>query len=191
MLNFDDNDWLKITDNNFNCNLLYFQHEKNIEIEEEPIKNSYEEIDSNDPIEFLKLFITDEILEEIKDQTNIYASQIIIGPQTKYSLNQRLSEITLDEIKVYIGITLWMGIHSNAYYQDNWAKGDDLKSTQFNKFMSKNKFVIISKYFHLANNNEGNHNDPLKKVRPFVELCNTKWKEAYENPGKKLVIMKQ
>ena len=48
--------------------------------------------------------------------------------------------------------------------------------------------MFISKYLHLATNNEWNYNDPLKKSSDICCFRNKMWKEAYKNPGNKIVV---
>jgi hypothetical protein len=68
-----------------------------------------------DPYDFYKLFVTDDIIEHIAEQTNPYAQQQLRhkGPfQSKKS--KPWAPTNTEEIEHFFGIILWMGLLKNS-----------------------------------------------------------------------------
>ena len=100
--------------------------------------------------------------------TNLYADQIKNGtiPNRPHSRLNRFKLFTDKDIKTYIALILWMGIHSNKVIQDNWSY-DILHETNFGKYLSYNRFLLIHRCFHLNDNETPDLNDPIYKLRPL------------------------
>ncbi|KAJ8910639.1 hypothetical protein NQ315_012507 [Exocentrus adspersus] len=76
------------------------------------------DIDST-PYKLFNLLITDEILDSITFQTNLYAEQ------EHQKTNKRYSQATVSEIKTFIGLNLLMGIKKSPSYRDYWSELKD------------------------------------------------------------------
>ena len=79
------------------------------------------------PIDFSKIFIDDEIMNIIVEQTNVYAFQKALGlgsgpnePNENHYL-AKWQEVTLDEIKVFLACVLNMGLVSKNNMKDYWV----------------------------------------------------------------------
>ncbi len=66
---------------------------------------------SNDPVSFLHILLTVEMLERFVDETNAYAVD---------SETQNWKQLTVMEFKLYIGIVLFMGVLRLATRRDYW-----------------------------------------------------------------------
>jgi hypothetical protein len=54
--------------------------------------------------------------------------------------------------------------------------------------MSRNKFVLLNKFFHVSDNNDPtNKDDPLRKIRNFVNICNNNFKVSFK-PSENLTV---
>ena len=75
------------------------------------------------PLHFFQLFITDEILDDVVAQTQLYANQFIvahtIGPRSR--VQQWLQqEFSRDELKRFIALIIVMGLVNLPQIEDHW-----------------------------------------------------------------------
>ena len=65
------------------------------------------------PLEFLDLYLTDQIMEHIVLETNLYAEQYIASnadSMSEHSNARSWEETTVNEMKTFIGLILLMGV---------------------------------------------------------------------------------
>ena len=67
------------------------------------------------PLEVFKLFFTSTIIEEIVDQTNRYAEEVM-GAEAYVSWKTILEE----DIRAFIGFSILMGINQQSSMDDYW-----------------------------------------------------------------------
>lgn len=91
------------------------------------------------PLAFWKLFVTDDIIQRITDQSNSYAETI----QTKH----KHSIFTFDEILAFIGIIIFMGINVIGDRHRYCQKGP-LHNSYVASVMSRWRFDWILRCFH-------------------------------------------
>jgi len=143
------------------------------------------------PLSLFKLFFTDQLIDEMVNQTNMYALQCKKSKEIhlkKYP-SARLNywkDLNRDDIFVFIGLIIIMGIHKNTEYSDNWSK-DPLLSTKFSKYMPRNKFQLLQRYLHLDNNDDNENLGRLKKVKNFTNYLQEKWRFYYQ-PNQNICI---
>lgn len=83
------------------------------------LKNLPSHINSDSkPIDFFNLFFPEDFVQLLVDQTNLYAEQTIIELANKKQIKpfSRLfawKKVDKGDIKLYIGMVLWMGLISN------------------------------------------------------------------------------
>ena len=107
------------------------------------------------------MFINDEILEYISEQTNIYAMQT----------DGKELGITQSDIEQFIGIQLFTGIYSCPSYRMYWQNTSRFSAIA--DVMPRNKFEKLLRYSHYNNNADAKPRDhpeydPLFKVQPLV-----------------------
>ena len=111
------------------------------------------------PLEYFKLFVTDELVNDIVLQTNLY------------SVQQKLQSVstTSAEIEQYIGMHLLMGINRLPSYKMYWS--DYMRFPAVANVMSRNRFESVRRYLHFADNStyDPNTSGKLFKVRPILE----------------------
>jgi len=101
-----------------------------------------------EPIEILRLFLTDSLLKTITDNTNEYATQKLA--EEKRSGGRQWEEVVLEDISRWLGIVLYMGVHSSPSVADYW-KHDGLNPAHpIAQFMSQTRFEQIKRYFHVS-----------------------------------------
>ena len=132
-------------------------------------------------LDFFQMYLTDEIFEVMVNETNRYANQFIeLNPDKENNSYVGMwKEITLVEMKCFIGLVLLMGIIH--------------KPSVFSKIMSRNRFQLILKFLHFNDNEDPNYDpedenrDRLHKVRPLIESLRNRCAEVY-SPGQNLSV---
>jgi hypothetical protein len=101
------------------------------------------------PIETFKRFICVNIIALIVSATNSYAENHDANrprEETPYSRTWKLT--TLGEIYRYIGVWLYMGMHSEPSRAFYWSE-----SHRLGRYLSRNRFDQIHRYFSTRNEN--------------------------------------
>ena len=120
-------------------------------------------------IDFFDLMFPKELIEHIVTEMNRYARKCITTKP-----NHEWYDTTLDEMKALIGLHVLFGIKKLPVTRFYWSE-DPLVGVPFvQKVTLRNRFLKLSKYFHLNNNaNQVPHGDPghdkLFKVRPVLD----------------------
>lgn len=112
--------------------------------------------ENKSPLEFFKLFLSDDLIDLMVEQTNLYHMQ------TKgTSLN-----VTADEIKDFIAINTLMGVVNLPAYTDYWSQG--LRYEKIANIMPLKRFQQVRRYLHFSDNLQDD-GDRYYKIRPFLE----------------------
>ena len=90
-------------------------------------------------------------------------------------------EISLEELKAFLGLLICMSIHRLPSLRDYWSSDWVLGVPEFEKVMPRNRFLEIWNNIHLWDNNKmpqpGEPNfDKLFKVREFLNDLNTNFR---------------
>lgn len=118
------------------------------------------------PIIFFFYFFSNNLLQKIKDQSELYSVQ--------KNANKPIS-ISLDELKKYIRICVYASVIA-LKVRDYWSAELDVPII-FNA-MSRNRFELIRSTLHFNDNssmlplNDPNH-DRLHKLRPLIDHLNS------------------
>nr|CAH7764988.1 unnamed protein product [Callosobruchus chinensis] len=127
-------------------------------------------------LSFFEMFVSEDVINLIVTQTNIYAEQQIISGManetiTKESRLNSWKETDYNEIRTFIAFLIWMGLDSKPSLPDYWRRTPLYKS-DISKYMPRNRFELLLRMFHLANNDECPENDRLHKVQSLVHKMN-------------------
>ncbi|XP_062570286.1 piggyBac transposable element-derived protein 4-like [Saccostrea cucullata] len=153
--------------------------------------------DDCEMIDFFKLIVTEQFLEEVLVQeTNKYAADFFNSPQGRnlkpQSRFRKWSDVDLDNMKRFIAIVIGMGLVQHQDLQDYWSTDEMLRTPFFGNTMTKNRFLMIMSLFHLNNND--NHvprgqdgHDPIFKVRRAYDHFRLKFEDLY-SPGENIAI---
>lgn len=125
---------------------------------------------------FLALF-TEEIVENIVFQTNLYATQK--GKPFKPTFKEELLQ--------FLAINILMGVKPLPSYKDYWSSRDILRDTYISSKMSRNRFSWLLGHIHLNDNallpsRTSPNFDKLYKLRPFLDLIGNSFQNSYK-PG--------
>ena len=112
----------------------------------EGIKSKYED-SKLDPMSIFNFFFDESIFEMLTANTN---------KNMRLKTKSKISIFTKEEIKSFIFIHIFMSIYKypqiNLYWEDNI-----LLSSKIKNVMSYNRFITLSRYFHISDYEEGDH----------------------------------
>jgi hypothetical protein len=124
-----------------------------------------EGIDYKSPLALFSLFFPDSLLWQIVNNTNMYA-QMSRPPVPLPRTNPRpWSNITVPELKVFIGILIYMGVHQEPNVECYWK--NDIRDGPIHTvrlYMSLTRFQQLKRYLHISPweiNRKGANGRPL------------------------------
>jgi hypothetical protein len=111
-------------------------------------------------IDYFNQFLPGSLIQLAVDETNKYAEyhQRYIAKKT----NLQWKPTTLTELRAYFGLLLMMGVDRKTSIIDYWSSDIFLRNVGISTVMSRNRFQIITRYFHLADP----ENDPRRDTDP-------------------------
>nr|XP_022910744.1 piggyBac transposable element-derived protein 3-like [Onthophagus taurus] len=120
------------------------------------------------PIRFFEKFFTNEAIELIVSQTNLYADQMKIKEWTP---------VTTDEIKAFLGILIIMGYKVLPMIDLYWSSDPGFRENDIAEIMPVKRFKKIMRSLHLNDNaRQPERNSPeydrLFKLRPLINIIN-------------------
>ena len=144
--------------------------------------------------DYFRLLFTDSIVDNIVEQTNLYATQPkpqIIRSSTGTRVHKTLPTqnwvpTTKGEIEAFIGMSILMAIHQLPEMQHYWSSDPMLSVPAISNVMTSKRFKKITESIHV-NNNANNlprtdpHHDKLHKVRPLIDDLNKSISGAYSS----------
>lgn len=165
-----------------------------VEIEEEPPNFDFLEnhvgLKFEGPVtmEYLvNLLFSDEFVNYLAQQTNLYARQEIAkNPLTRSSRLTRWVETTSNELRIFFGLLLHMGPCSFPSIEHYWSQNIMYKMSFWSQVMSRNRFQLLLRFLHFADNSEVTE-DRLFKIRPVLDHFNKIMEDHYV-PDKNLCI---
>ncbi|GFR69950.1 PiggyBac transposase Uribo1 [Elysia marginata] len=147
------------------------------------------------PSDFYTLFINDELINHMVIRTNLYARDVIASTQLKPSSRMHQWVPTdIGEMLTFLGLLLLMGIVKKPSFHDYWSTDPLIRTPVFPAAMSRDRFILILKFWHLNDNaNQPPTNqvgrDRLFKIRPLLDHLFGKFQEVME-PGRDVAIDK-
>ena len=125
-------------------------------------------------------FFTDELIDEIVKQSNLYASHVM--GKEKYN---EWDKITVSDLKAYFGFYILMGINHLPSIHDYWRVDPFVRFSPTADRITRNRFKEITRYLHFVDNTQlqkrGEPNyDRLGKIRPIMLILKQKFLSNYE-----------
>ncbi|RVE51668.1 hypothetical protein evm_003640 [Chilo suppressalis] len=149
--------------------------------------------DFNTPLEAFESIWDRGIMELIVKETNRYASQKITNLRQNDTLKtssrlHRWTETSVDEMYLFFGIYVLMGLDPRTSQHEYWKTTGFLEMPKFRGLLSYNRFILLGKFLHFVDNSDSNLNSPqnegaipakLKKIAPIIQHLNTKFSSLY------------
>ncbi|KAM3876247.1 piggyBac transposable element-derived protein 4-like [Diretmus argenteus] len=139
-------------------------------------------LQSDQPVNFLELFLCEELLLLIVEQTNTYAEQCIAVLHQLHLPISRVNAwvpLTVVELKRFLGLLFLTGLIKKPSIAEYWSVDVALETPYFRKTMPRNRFQLIWRFIHFSDNREVDGSDPLHKVRLVLDLLLSKFREMY------------
>ena len=140
-----------------------------------------------------ELFLTDELLCDLVNYTNIRADQYLeenIDDLKPHSRFKKWKETDMSEMKRFIGILLLMGVIKKPSLNEYWST-DPLISTPFfhsDSSLTRDRFLLLHHFIRFADYRHlGDDHDLLRKIRPFTNRIREIIGSVY-NPSKNLTV---
>ncbi|XP_068122086.1 piggyBac transposable element-derived protein 4-like [Hyperolius riggenbachi] len=141
------------------------------------------DVDRDDPLAFLALFLTDDVIDKIVMETNTYAEQQLATPHLRLSRNRKWEPVTSDELWLFLGLIILQGVVGKPVQKWYWSTNRLLATPFFGTVMSECRFSLIMKFLHFANNeeyDESSHPAPkLRKIWDVYQLIQRNFRETY------------
>ena len=129
------------------------------------------------PVNFFHLLVDDEVIQLMVDETNRNGQQVCSpGQNTPNSRFNYWRDTDKDEIKVFLGILLWMGLVCMSTIECYW-RNSELYRNSVAKVMTRNRFQLLLRLLHFSDNNAAD-GDRLHKIRPLADLLVHKFQAA-------------
>ena len=134
--------------------------------------------DTPNLLDFVELYLTDEILTHVVNETNRYAHQYLEENSEKAD-NTYFSAWTdtdILEMKKFFGLVILMGIIHKPKLPMWWSTESLYHTPIFSKIMACGLFYLLEKCLDFNDNADPNYNpnydkrDRFYKVRPFMEM---------------------
>jgi hypothetical protein len=127
-------------------------------------------------MDFFHILFDAEMWGFMCEQTNLYADFVIANSELRpHSRIRNWTPVTVDEMKVFFGLVIAMGLVKKIDVQSYWSKTESVATPFFGSRMSKDRFLLILSNLHLNDNTaaiprgEPGH-DALYKLRPFISM---------------------
>ena len=137
------------------------------------------------PVDFVQLFLTDELLQVMIAETNKYAKDYIdshnLPPKSRVC---KWKPCTMNEMKKFLAITIGMTVDGKTRIEDYWSKSWPFATNAFSSIMSRNRFQLLLRFFHLNDSKfckkRGQQGyDPLYKIRPLMNILLERFQKCY------------
>ena len=131
---------------------------------------------------FFALFFTDELFTEIVAQTNDYAkSKLAFRPLHKQSIWKHWYDVTMEEMKAYIGVILNMAINDKPNIQDFFSEDWTTCMPFFKDVFARKRFMQIHWMLHVESitANTGAPRMRADKLRKVLDYVKRKCQELF------------
>lgn len=114
------------------------------------------------PLYFFDCLFNDVIIKMIVDYTNVYAR-----------IKNKVGNVTIQEMKCFIGILLYSGYVSVPRRYMYWENASDCGMPIIYNSISRDRFTFIMAHLHCCDNSNLDPNDKFAKVRPLFDMLNS------------------
>ncbi|XP_068094365.1 piggyBac transposable element-derived protein 4-like [Hyperolius riggenbachi] len=137
----------------------------------------------HNPLAYLELFLTEDIIQRIVEETNCYAAQQQGAPLSRLSRTRRWEPVTRDDIWLFLGLIFLQGLVGKPLQKWYWSTNRMIATPFFSCVMPEYRFSLIMKFLHFANNqdfDEATHPAPkLKKIWDIYQMMVGNFRDAY------------
>ena len=133
-------------------------------------------------LDLFSRYFTDDIWDLLVTETNRYAASI--RSQNTHTHPRPWYDVTMEEMKAFIGVVMLMGICRLPTIEMYWSANHPLITPGISNTMPRIRFEQILRFLHLNDNaQQVSHGqpgyDPLFKVRPLLDLLSRRFESEY------------
>lgn len=140
------------------------------------------------PLETFLLLVDDEVINLIVTETNRFAVQTIASKRVKkYSRIKKWTPTNPEEIKKFLGLTMWMGLVRLGALPDYWATKGIYRQDIPKNTMSRNRYQLLLTLMHFNDNETMQNGDRLGKIQPLIDILQNKFQSLFQ-PDEDIVI---
>ena len=157
------------------------------------VKLNVDDVDGEDmvydptcPLEIVKTFLSEKLMNDIVEHTNTYADIIKQLPHVQERMNQSerslftlWTDINVDELWVYLCLQIIMGLVNKPSLHSYWSKNHVLSTPVFSRLMRRDRFEQIRKMIHFTNPLEEDPSDSLSKLNSLLDNLREKFRTNY------------
>ncbi|KAJ8962444.1 hypothetical protein NQ314_005740 [Rhamnusium bicolor] len=128
------------------------------------IKQELYDMFERHPYDFFKLFITNDLVTYMMEQTNIYAAQTM--RHVTISKKKSWKPTNFNEMEKFLGILIWMGLLPLPTLRLYWS-GSFLLENNMEQVMPRNRFEQLYKMWHFNDNQDPTYDN--RKITPLIK----------------------
>jgi hypothetical protein len=122
---------------------------------------------NKEPYDYMKLLITDDIINHIVLETNRYAAQSM-EKEKKQNLEFTHGKTQIKKKLKCFWVLLWMGLCRYPKISEYWSQ-NKIYPHNFRQYMSRNRFEISLRMLHFSDSNgDLQPIDRMRKISPLV-----------------------
>ncbi|XP_056014352.1 piggyBac transposable element-derived protein 4-like [Ostrea edulis] len=141
-----------------------------------------------EPVDFLKLFLTEALVFSICVATNHYAEMAISrGERLSYASQGSWQPLTEEELYRFLGIVLYMSVVKFQSIDRYWSTHALYRNNPVPGIMSKNRFQAILSFLQVTPPADINKAEKLTRIQSLVDHVCEKSKELYQ-PYRKIAV---
>ena len=134
-----------------------------------------------DPLCLFRLYFTDELVDLILTQTNLYAQQWLDTHQLRCrSRATKSTPITKDGFMLYFAMILYRGVVWKPSYAHYYTENAIFATPIISKILSYNRFLLIEKFLHFVDNRTLAKNyQKIAKIKPVHDYLSQQFSLLY------------
>lgn len=139
--------------------------------------------DKEDPLEYFELFVTDELVDLIVKQTNLYAKQYLdsVGTLKPRSRFRKWKETDANEIRILFAFLMYQGVVWKPDTQLYYTRNKLFETPGIKNIISLSRLVLLKKFMHFVDNTTLDPSVPAKltKIKPVLDYVVDRFSKVY------------
>jgi len=107
-------------------------------------------LDIDSPYALFTLFISEDTIQYISQSTNEYAQRKQASDTSESSPGRYWKDTTVVDIKIFLGILIYMGIHRSPRIESYWCQEHDEPLHTPRRYMPLKRFQQIKRFLHIS-----------------------------------------
>ena len=110
-------------------------------------------IDPDSPIDYFEIYVTDDDIQDMVHQTNLYAAQQLQQKQLKENSRfKKWVDTTINEMPRFLAMLIAMTLVVQLDISEYWTTNPVTATPFFGECMPRDRFYLLLSFFHLKDN---------------------------------------